>query len=281
MADTLVTFDIGSGSGGTTGPSTVYVRPVADLASGQRLVVPGYEAIPLDPETGQGQETFLPNHVYEFVISVPSHTTDPEWRMIPESTASLGFVDLLKVARPPEGGDILPTWVDAVLDAYNSAQEVLAALADGREDIEELIARAEAAAALVAAPRYNVTVAGGVATFQASQFVTPSADGKTLRIHGGVVTDGYAVPRLVSGKVLQEQLPVDTIVDQAVTEALLAMPAGLTLTQVRAAIDADLSDPASALRVKLGSLYGGSSGGGPSPISQDVDGVPYVVALGV
>jgi hypothetical protein len=264
---------IGQQSGPHVVPSINYQAwaAVDRIRSDGMTTLPAFQPVELDPVTGFGSVEVEPGlwRVAEFVPQneSPIHV----WR-VPASDEPVHFTDLVEENDTDQIG-YGPTWAEqariSAITAVAAARE-----AAGYAEDAGLSARAAAAsAALAGAPRYSVSTDGKTASFEASSYVTPSADGKYLTISGGNIASGFRVPRLgADGLYRTEQLPLNAIVN----EVLEAMPEGLVETAILAA----LNDDNSAIRARLAQLFA-ASGGGASPILQDTDGVPYLVALGV
>jgi hypothetical protein len=230
--------------------------------------LPAPQPVYLDPVTGAGSVDVEPGvwWVDEFV---PQNASPRHAWLIPESDTPVYFTDLVEVTDT----DLLgfgPVWAQqARLEAMRAV--AAAAKAEGHAiDAETWAELAEGYAATAAAPRYNMTTDGKSFTFEPSQYVTESADGKSLVISGGTISNGFRVPRLAAnGDLLAEQIPLDEVT----AYVLERLPANA----IAAAIVTALASPTSPIREALDELYtgAGSGGAGDFELYADTDGAPY------
>lgn len=264
MAD-KTTVLIGQQSGPHVVPAINYQAwaPVDRIRSGGITTLPAFVPVELDPLTGFGSVDVEPGlwRVAEFVPQnqSPIHV----WR-VPASAEPVHFTDLVEENDTDQIG-YGPTWAE---QSRISAMRAVAAAreAEGHADSAELWAGiAEDYAAIAGAPRYSVSTDGKTASFEASSYVTPSADGKYLTISGGNIATGFRVPRLsADGLYRTDQLPMNALVDAV----LAALPTGL----IETAILAQLDDDASPIRDRLTTLYGGPGGDQDITFYLDTDG---------
>jgi hypothetical protein len=263
MAKTTVL--IGQLSGPHVVPSINYQAwaPVDRIRSNGVTTLPAFVPVELDPTTGFGSVDVEPGlwRVAEFVPQnqSPIHV----WR-VPASDEPVHFTDLVEENDTDQIG-YGPTWAEqARVSAMRAVVEAIAA----ERSAEKSAASAEQArlyAEIAGAPRYSVSTDGKTASFEASSYVTQSADGKYLTISGGNIASGFRVPRLgADGLYRTEQLPLNLIV----TEVLEAMPTGLVETAILAALDNENSP----IRARLDALYAGPGGDAEIIFYLDTDG---------
>ena len=265
MAD-KTTVLIGQQSGPHVVPAINYQAwaPIERIREGGITTLPAFVPVELDPVTGFGSVDVLPG-LWKVAEFVPQNQSPVHVWRVPASDKPVHFTDLIEENDTDQIG-YGPTWAEqARIDAMRA---VVAALeAEGSAKAAAVWADiAEAAAAIAGAPRYSVSTDGKTASFEASSYVAPSADGKYLTISGGNVSTGFRVPRLgPDGLYRTDQLPLNLIV----AEVLEAMPADL----VENALVVLLERPASRLRVALDAIYGGDN----SEVQWhfDTDGTPY------
>jgi hypothetical protein len=214
-------------------------------------------------ENGNGSVEVKPG-VWLVDEIVPQNGTPRRAVLVPASATAVQYTDLTEVTNLEQLG-YGPTWAEQ--SRQNALLALTASYAAERSatDAETWAGVAEDAAAIAAAPRYSVSTDGKTASFEASSFVTPSADGKYLTISGGNIASGFRVPRLgADGLYRTDQLPMNALVDAV----LKALPAGLVETAVLAAINSDTS----AIRTRLDELYNGPGGDAEIVFYLDTDG---------
>jgi hypothetical protein len=226
--------------------------------------LPAPQPVYLDPVTGAGSVDVEPGvwWVDEFV---PQNASPRHAWLIPESDTPVYFTDLVEVTDT----DLLgfgPVWAQqARIEAMRAV--AAAAKAEGHAiDAETWAGVSQDFANAAGAPRYNMTTDGKSFTFEPSQYVTESADGKSLVISGGTISNGFRVPRLApNGDLLIEQIPVDDVT----AYVLERLPAAA----IAAAVVTALASPTSPIRQALDELYAGAgSGTGDIVLFEDTDG---------
>jgi hypothetical protein len=214
-------------------------------------------------ENGNGSVEVKPG-VWFVDEVVPQNGTPRRAVLVPASAAAVQYTDLSEVTNLDQLG-YGPTW------AEQSRQNALLALAaafaaeKSATDAETWARISEEFALQAGAPRYSVSTDGKTASFEASSYVTPSADGKYLTISGGNIAAGFRVPRLgTDGLYRTDQLPMNALV----AAVLAALPTDL----IETAILAQLDNEASPIRDRLTTLYGGPGGDQDITFYLDTDG---------
>jgi hypothetical protein len=238
------------------------------LTEGGEVTLPAPQPVRLD-ENGNGSVDVLPGVWFVDEIVPQNRAVRHAW-LVPTSATPVLFADLIEYS-----GDLSQLGYGPVWAEQSRLNALLAIAAAGRADAaateaEQWAEIAEDAAAVAAAPRYNMTTDGKSFTFEPSQYVTESADGKSLVISGGTISNGFRVPRLAAnGDLLAEQIPLDDVT----AYVLERIPAA----DVLAAVVTALASPDSPLRDALDALYAGAGSPDELAVFADTDGTPYFI----